>query len=39
MAFDEDGQADNTEKKYNICERAYKLLVEKVNFRPRRYNI
>jgi len=34
MAFDEEGQADNTEKKYNICKRAYKLLVEKVNFRP-----
>ena len=34
MAFDEKGQADNTEKKYSICKRAYKLLVEKVNFRP-----
>ena len=34
MAFDEKGQADNTEKKYNICKRAYELLVEKVNFRP-----
>ena len=29
MAFDEDGQADNTERKYSICKRAYKLLVEK----------
>ena len=34
MAFDEEGQADNTEKKYNICKRAYKLLVEKINFKP-----
>ena len=34
MAFDEEGQADNTDKKYSICKRAYKLLVEKVNFRP-----
>jgi 5-methyltetrahydrofolate--homocysteine methyltransferase len=34
MAFDEEGQADNTERKYNICKRAYKLLVEKINFKP-----
>ena len=27
MAFDEDGQADTSERKVEICERAYKLLV------------
>ncbi|HRY07097.1 MAG TPA: dihydropteroate synthase, partial [Hyphomicrobiaceae bacterium] len=34
MAFDEDGQADTIERKVNICERAYKLLTEKVGFPP-----
>ncbi len=34
MAFDEKGQADTYERKIEICERAYKLLVEKVNFPP-----
>ncbi|MFO0690213.1 MAG: methionine synthase [Myxococcota bacterium] len=34
MAFDEVGQADTTERKVAICERAYKLLVEKVGFPP-----
>lgn len=34
MAFDEDGQADTIERKVEICERAYKVLVEKVNFNP-----
>jgi 5-methyltetrahydrofolate--homocysteine methyltransferase len=29
MAFDEKGQADTIERKVSICERAYKLLVEK----------
>ena len=29
MAFDETGQADTTERKIEICERAYKLLVER----------
>ena len=28
MAFDERGQADTTERKVEICERAYRLLVE-----------
>ncbi|BBM85646.1 methionine synthase [Candidatus Uabimicrobium amorphum] len=32
MAFDEKGQADTTERKIEICERAYKILTEKVNF-------
>ncbi len=34
MAFDEEGQADTTERKVSICERAYKLLTEKVGFPP-----
>ena len=34
MAFDESGQADNYEKKINICKRAYDILVDKVNFPP-----
>lgn len=34
MAFDEVGQADIASRKYEICERAYKLLTEKVNFPP-----
>ena len=32
MAFDEDGQADNYERRLEIAERSYKLLVEKVGF-------
>lgn len=34
MAFDEDGQADTTERKVEICQRAYKILVEQVGFDP-----
>ncbi|HCX66766.1 MAG TPA: methionine synthase, partial [Rhodobiaceae bacterium] len=34
MAFDEVGQADTANRKYEICERAYKLLTEKVGFAP-----
>ncbi len=34
MAFDEQGQADTVERKVSICERAYKLLTEKVGFPP-----
>lgn len=34
MAFDEKGQADTYERKIEVCERAYRLLVEKVNFNP-----
>ncbi|MFP3436121.1 dihydropteroate synthase, partial [Paraburkholderia sp. SIMBA_061] len=34
MAFDEDGQADTAARKIEICERAYKLLTEKLNFPP-----
>ncbi len=32
MAFDEDGQADNLERRREICGRAYKLLVDDVGF-------
>ena len=35
MAFDEQGQADTIERKVAICQRAYKLLTEKVGFEPR----
>ncbi|RJG04796.1 methionine synthase [Noviherbaspirillum cavernae] len=34
MAFDETGQADTFARKIEICERAYKLLTEKVGFPP-----
>ncbi len=34
MAFDEQGQADTADRKYEICARAYKLLTEKVGFPP-----
>jgi len=34
MAFDEVGQADTTERKVEICARAYRLLTEKVGFDP-----
>jgi len=32
MAFDEDGQADNIERRKQICERAYRILVDEVGF-------
>ena len=34
MAFDEQGQADTRQRKVEICERAYRLLTEKVGFPP-----
>lgn len=34
MAFDEEGQADSYERRIAIMERAYRLLVDKVNFPP-----
>jgi 5-methyltetrahydrofolate--homocysteine methyltransferase len=34
MAFDEDGQADTLERRIQICERSYKVLVEQVHFPP-----
>ncbi|TDB61357.1 methionine synthase [Arundinibacter roseus] len=32
MAFDETGQADNFERRVEICSRAYRILVEEVGF-------
>jgi 5-methyltetrahydrofolate--homocysteine methyltransferase len=34
MAFDETGQADNYERRIQICERAYNILVNQVGFKP-----
>ncbi|MCF6262462.1 MAG: methionine synthase [Xanthomonadales bacterium] len=34
MAFDEDGQADNLERRISICKRAWDLLINKINFNP-----
>ena len=34
MAFDEKGQAESAERKFDICKRAYDLLTEKVGFPP-----
>ena len=34
MAFDEQGQADTANRKVEICQRAYKLLTEKIGFPP-----
>jgi len=34
MAFDEQGQADTFERKTTICERAYRLLVDRIGFPP-----
>jgi 5-methyltetrahydrofolate--homocysteine methyltransferase len=34
MAFDESGQADNLERRIEICSRAYKLLTERAGFAP-----
>ncbi len=34
MAFDERGQADSYERKIEICERAYRILVDEVGFPP-----
>ena len=32
MAFDEDGQADTAQRKFDICKRSYDILVNKVGF-------
>lgn len=32
MAFDEDGQADNYQRRIEICERSYKILVGEIHF-------
>jgi 5-methyltetrahydrofolate--homocysteine methyltransferase len=34
MAFDEQGQAETAERKFEICKRAYQLLTEKIGFPP-----
>ena len=34
MAFDEAGQAETAERKFAICQRAYRLLTERVGFAP-----
>jgi 5-methyltetrahydrofolate--homocysteine methyltransferase len=34
MAFDEEGQADSYEKRIQMCERSYRILVDKVGFPP-----
>lgn len=34
MAFDEKGQADTYSRKIEVCERAYRILVDKVGFAP-----
>jgi 5-methyltetrahydrofolate--homocysteine methyltransferase len=34
MAFDEKGQADTYQRKIEICERAYRVLVDEVGFPP-----
>lgn len=34
MAFDEEGQAADVQRKIEICQRSYKLLTERVEFNP-----
>lgn len=34
MAFDEKGQADTYERRIEICERSYRVLVDRVKFNP-----
>ena len=34
MAFDEEGQADNYQRRIDICQRAYSLLTERLDFPP-----
>ncbi len=34
MAFDEEGQADTRKRKYEICKRAYNMLVDEIGFPP-----
>ena len=34
MAFDEEGQADTAERKFDICARSYRLLTEALGFAP-----
>lgn len=34
MAFDEQGQAESYERKIEVCQRAYRLLTERIHFNP-----
>ncbi len=34
MAFDEEGQADSTERRIEICTRAYRILVDELGYDP-----
>ncbi|MFT6899279.1 MAG: 5-methyltetrahydrofolate--homocysteine methyltransferase [Paraglaciecola sp.] len=34
MAFDQDGQADTEARKFEICQRSYQLLTQKIGFPP-----
>ncbi len=34
MAFDEQGQADTTDRRFEVCKRSYEILVNKVGFPP-----
>ncbi len=34
MAFDEKGQADSLERRIEVCERSYKILVDRIGFEP-----
>jgi len=34
MAFDEQGQADTEDRKFEICARAYRILVDEIGFPP-----
>ncbi len=34
MAFDENGQADTLDRRTQVCERAYRLLVDEIGFPP-----
>lgn len=34
MAFDEEGQAETTERKVEICERSYRILVDEIGVSP-----
>ena len=34
MAFDTDGQADTADRKFEICQRSYRILVDEIGFAP-----
>ncbi|WP_259782158.1 methionine synthase [Aestuariispira ectoiniformans] len=34
MAFDENGQAETAERKFDICKRSYDILVDRIGFKP-----